>query len=78
MLLQRPIFINGSQSLATWYGSGDSSVYAHTVGYACLKMGKLSDFTGFTVCSNADLSGITATDAEKEQILRLLQSGVYV
>lgn len=78
VLLQRPIFINGSQSLATWYGSGDSSVYAHTVGYACLKMGKLSDFTGFTVCSNADLSGITATDAEKEQILRLLQSGVYV
>ena len=78
VLLQRPIFINGSQSLATWYGSGDSSVYAHTVGYACLKMGKLSDFTGFTVCSNADLSGITATDAEKEQILKLLQSGVYV
>lgn len=78
VLLQRPIFINGAQSLATWYGSGDSSVYAHTVGYACLKMGKLSDFTGFTVCSNADLSGITATDTEKEQILKLLQSGVYV
>ena len=78
VLYIRPVFLNGSSDLATWYNSADSATYGHTVGYACIKQGALSEFSGFTVCSNVDLSGVPATDSEKEQILKLLQSGVYL
>lgn len=78
VLLYRPVFLNGAQDLATWYDTAEAQSYAKTVGYATVKSGTLGSFTGFTVCSNADLSGIPATDTEKEQILNLLKSGVYM
>lgn len=78
VLLYRPVFLNGAQDLATWYDTAEAQNYAKTVGYATVKSGTLGSFTGFTVCSNADLSGIPATDTEKEQILNLLKSGVYM
>lgn len=78
VLLYRPIFLNGAQDVATWYDTAEAKSYAKTVGYATVKSGNLGSFTGFTVCSNADLSGIPATDTEKEQILNLLKSGVYM
>jgi len=52
--------------------------YGHCVGYACDKYGVLSDFSGFTVCANVDLSGITATSDELDEIKRLLEEGVYL
>lgn len=47
-------------------------------GFATVETNTLSSFTGFTQVSDADLSGISATDTEKEMILSLLQSGVYL
>lgn len=47
-------------------------------GFATVETNTLSSFTGFTQVSDADLTGITATDTEKEMILSLLQSGVYL
>lgn len=47
-------------------------------GFATVETSTLSSFTGFTQVSDADLSGISATDTEKEMLLSLLQSGVYL
>lgn len=52
--------------------------FGHTVGYLCYKTGTLRDFSGFTVCYNPHITGINATDAEKEEIRRLLESGVIL
>lgn len=54
------------------------SNYAHDIGRACRKSGKISSFSGYTVFSNADLSGIPCTEAEKTIILQTLQNGVYL
>lgn len=47
-------------------------------GFATVETDTLSSFTGFTQVSDADLSGVSATDTEKNMILSLLQSGVYL
>lgn len=52
--------------------------YGHHVGYACEISDTLNNFSGFTIVSNPDLSGIGATETEKEEIKRLLQEGVYL
>lgn len=54
------------------------SNYAHDIGRACRKSGKISSFSGYTVFSNADLSGIPCTEGEKTIILQTLQNGVYL
>lgn len=55
-----------------------SAAYGHTVGYACMISGKLSSFSGYTVFSNVDLSGVVATSGEKDMILSLLANGVII
>lgn len=60
--------------------------YSHIIGNACCKTGNLGSFTGFTVCSTADLSGVTTkgsaaripTEAEKELIRKVLLTGIYL
>ena len=47
-------------------------------GFATVETNTLSHFSGFTQVSDVDLSGILATDTEKEMIANLLQSGVYL
>lgn len=47
-------------------------------GFATVETNALSSFTGFTQVSDVDLTGINATDTEKNMILSLLQSGVYI
>lgn len=55
------------------------SEYGHTVGFACLFNKTLSDFSGLTVCSSVDTSGLTdATESEKTLIEDALKSGVYL
>ena len=56
----------------------DPEKYGKTVGYACLMNKQLSDVSGFTVCANADLSGIPATADEINAIQAALQSGIYL
>lgn len=62
-------------------GNGDYSkrpYYAKTVGYACVKSGKLSDFSGLTVCGGANLDKISCTETERSMIANFLQGGVIV
>lgn len=57
---------------------GDHSQYGHTVGYATLYNGRLSDLSGYTICQTADLSGFAAPSSVKDMIYQALRSGVYV
>lgn len=56
----------------------DPENYGKTIGYACLMNKQLSEVSGFTVCANADLSGIPATADEINAIQAALQSGIYL
>lgn len=47
-------------------------------GFATVETDTLSNFAGFTQVSDADLTGVSATDTEKGMILNLLQTGVYL
>ena len=51
--------------------------YGRSVGYACEKTGKLSDFKGFTVVSNPEIN-FRCTDSERQYIVNMLQGGVFV
>lgn len=51
--------------------------FGHTYGYMCNEAHKLSECSGFTVCDNPDLSGINATENEKQRLKALLTSGIY-
>lgn len=68
LIIKRPQMLDGYSP----------SQYGHTVGFACLLTAPLSQFSGFTQATNADLSGISATVTEKQLIQQLLQSGVYL
>lgn len=52
--------------------------YGHSVGYATAFASVLSALSGFTVCSNVDLSGFTCHEDERSEIKALLESGVYL
>lgn len=40
--------------------------------------GKIKNFNGYLEVDSVDLSGVTCTDAEKDEILSLLKGGVFV
>lgn len=54
------------------------SSYGHSEGFPCLRSEVFSSCEGYTVVSNADLSGISATAEELGEIKRYLESGVIV
>ena len=54
------------------------SGYGHQSGYVSNTRVTLGSLTGFTVCDNPDLAGVTATATEKAMITELLQTGVYL
>lgn len=77
-----------SPSIATWqpqkcYFIIDRPIlnvpdnYGRTVGYACEITGKLSDFKGFTVVSNPEIS-FKCTETEKTMLSQLLTAGVFI
>lgn len=47
-------------------------------GYSAGVGGILSQFSGYVVCSDVKLDGVTATDSELNEIESILKSGVYV
>ncbi len=47
-------------------------------GYSAGVGGLLSQFSGYVVCSDVKLDGVTATDSELNEIESILKSGVYV
>lgn len=56
----------------------NDDIYAHTVGNACCINTTVGAMSGLTVCSNVDVSGISATASEVSAIQNLLASGIYV
>ena len=53
--------------------------YGHTVGFACCESGLLSGYSGFTVITNADVSGFAqAGEYERAELKTLLEAGVYL
>ena len=57
----------------------DLTNYGHITGFATVQNKTLSNFTGLTVCSDVDLSGISqATATEKQMIYNALTGGVYI
>lgn len=55
----------------------NESMFGHTVGYLCNEVGKLSTFSGFTVCDNPHVT-FSATSREREEIEMLLARGVIL
>lgn len=55
----------------------NESMFGHTVGYLCNEVGKLSTFSGFTVCDNPHVT-FSATSREREEIEMLLTRGVIL
>lgn len=65
----------GSSSTPPYVPAG----YAHNVGYVSNKEITLGSAQGLVICDNADTSGISgATDAERAEIKRVLETGIYV
>lgn len=57
----------------------EPSTFGNDVGYRSNISYRIGDISGWTICKNADLSGITnANDREKAEILALIKSGIYV
>lgn len=56
----------------------NESAYAHTVGYACCRSGKVSSFSGYTEFASVQLEGFSGTSAEKSMILNQLKAGVII
>lgn len=52
--------------------------YRRLNGYPCNQEGPLSRFSGYTCVESIELSGIGATEGEKEEILNMLTGGVIV
>ena len=68
LIIKRPIMLDNYQP----------DIYAHDTGFACCITAPLSGFTGYTKISNADVSGIPCTSAERAAIISALQAGVYL
>lgn len=52
--------------------------YNHSVGKPSTGSASLSNYKGFTVCSNVDVSSLTCHADEKRSIKEFLESGVYL
>lgn len=65
------------QIKSTYHRIDKPNNYDHTIGKVCNKTGKLSEFTGFTVCDNPHIT-FSALEGEKEEIKRLLEQGVIL
>ena len=75
-------FANGRQPYLkiSWAKTDDvvkTTQFAHAFGYVCDAVGTLGNFSGFTVVSNPHIK-INATQAEREEIKRLLEEGVVL
>ena len=53
--------------------------YGHSVGFACMRYGKLKDISsGYTEINSVDLDGIACTAEEKSIIRSVLAGGIYL
>lgn len=54
------------------------STYKKLNGYSSCQGGKLNQFTGFVQISEIDLSGLTCTEEEKQEIINDLKGGIFI
>lgn len=53
--------------------------FNHTIGKKCYLTKTINTLKGYTICDeHIDLSGIRATDSEKEELVKILSSGFFV
>lgn len=53
--------------------------FNHTMGKKCYLTKTINTLKGYTICDeHIDLSGIRATDSEKEELIKILSSGFFV
>lgn len=52
--------------------------YGHNFGYVVYETHKLKEMNGFTICSNPDLTGLYATEEEKNIIRDYLTTGIFL
>lgn len=52
--------------------------YKSTIGYACEFTANVSNLSGYTVFSNFNCDGISATEQEKEMIKNIAENGIYI
>lgn len=74
LIIKRPVMLDYSPD-----------VYAHSVGYACLKTGILSDYgaeTGqepqYLEVTGLDMTGFSGTETEKARLKAALEGGVFI
>ena len=58
--------------------SDKPSTFNNNLGQTYNKSARIGDLSGFTIVEEAHIEGMTATDAEKQEIERLLKEGVIV
>lgn len=74
-------YMNKPYIKVTWPTPISKSVelYGKTYGVPVHKSGTLSEYTGYTICNNVDVSGIAgATASELATIKQFLETGVYI
>lgn len=52
--------------------------YGHTIGYITNKTKILSNCSGYVVCDNVDIKGLSCDYSAKQRIKNLLETGVYI
>lgn len=62
----------------TGYSFSDWGSYPHTTGFACLINDNLTNYTGYTECTNIITDGIGCTELEANMIRSAFASGVYL
>lgn len=59
--------------------TGDKDYYGSTYGVPVHKTGTVGGYTGYTVCNNVDVTGITGATAEEQSMIKqFLETGVYI
>lgn len=75
MIVERPRLITGDTQ--QMYG-GALSLYGHLVGKACFKSGRIKTFSGFSKFTNCQVNIGWATESERAEIIRILETGIYL
>ena len=68
LVIHRPVLLEGA----------DLAAFGEVNGFACCITAALSNFSGFTQVSNAELDGVSCTAAERAALMSALQAGVYL
>ena len=58
--------------------SAEDNNFTHVYGRPLCKYKKLSFVTGYTKCDNANTTGLSCSETEKQRIKQLLETGIYI